>query len=324
MKTFKLQVDSAKVSGTHSDFPAYVDLSEMPTAFWDTVSNGGGDIRCYSNEALTTELPREVVSCDTSTKTGELHVKTGMSTTTTIYITVDGDSTEPASDSTYGSENVWNSFTVVDHSVSGSNSTGGSTGTASGTTATTGKLGAGRNFSTNNDYIDPIEVNPNSSFTIGLWAKYTSDSQMVLWNKGWVYNNYLTTLAVNVTTSGNVYFRHRSGTSYIGSDLSLDNGEWHRFIYTFDGTTPKLYVDGTYINSCGKGTDSVATNTRIGGENDIQGYDFVGDMDEYIHLTSTLSSDYITTEYNNQSDASTFWTITEVGTINTSNFFQLF
>lgn len=41
MATFSLTVTSGKVAATLTNYPAYVDLSEMPAGFWSVVANGG-------------------------------------------------------------------------------------------------------------------------------------------------------------------------------------------------------------------------------------------------------------------------------------------
>jgi len=105
---YKLKVNTGKITGTLTDFPAYLDLSNMPLSFWENVKDGGGDIRVYSDLAKTTELPREILSCDVYSQTGEIYTKvTSIADETEIYIYVDGTSSEPARDSTYGSDNVW-------------------------------------------------------------------------------------------------------------------------------------------------------------------------------------------------------------------------
>jgi hypothetical protein len=57
-----LTIDSTKVPATLTDFPVYVNLADMPAEFWNTVKEGGGDIRVYKADGVT-ELAREVVSC---------------------------------------------------------------------------------------------------------------------------------------------------------------------------------------------------------------------------------------------------------------------
>src|SRR5690606_376653 len=131
------------------------------------------DIRVYSDEAKTTELAREVVSCDTGTETGELHVKIpSLTTSTVIYIDVDGSRTEPAADSTYGSEAVWSDYEFVSHDGGITDSTGTHTPTNSGaTTGVSGKLGDAVSLDGLDDYINPKFAIDTQKGTLSFWVK---------------------------------------------------------------------------------------------------------------------------------------------------------
>jgi hypothetical protein len=64
-----VEIQSSEIGSDLADFRFDIDLSDLPAAFWDSVSDGGGDIRVYKSDG-TTQLPRKVFSCDTSTNTG--------------------------------------------------------------------------------------------------------------------------------------------------------------------------------------------------------------------------------------------------------------
>jgi hypothetical protein len=122
-----ITIDHTKVSADLTDYIVFVDLARLTAKFWKTVANGGGDIRCYKSDG-TTELAREVVSCATSTETGELHVKYSgtLSSTvdTVIQIHADGTSSEPAVTATYGRNAVWSDYWAVFHMEGSVGSTG--------------------------------------------------------------------------------------------------------------------------------------------------------------------------------------------------------
>lgn len=107
-----ITIDHTKVAGTLTDYPLYLDLSTLDATFWARVQNGGGDIRFTSSDG-TTELAREIVSCDTATDTGEVYVKVpsvSSTTDTVIYLYYgDPDKSDYAASDTYGSQNVWGS-----------------------------------------------------------------------------------------------------------------------------------------------------------------------------------------------------------------------
>ena len=317
---YKLQVNSSKVSWTHTDYPAYVDLWNMPASFWSKVSNGGWDIRCYSDEALTTELAREVVSCDTATDTGELHVKTGLSTSTEIYITVDGTSTEPATSSTYGKNNVWSDYICVLHlQNSGEDSAGNTTPTLTGSDIAS-QIGKGRSFTAETKLPISDSYNAgNTDITVQLWLK-TSDTGT---NK-YLFGGARTGPKIQFTENilGNNKLNMYSSTSgvRINSTTSVNDGIRRLVHYIDEGTTMRICVNGSQEASGNAG--SVTYNNwllMVNGDSVDNG--LAGEYDEVRVRLSALSSDWRSTEYNNQSDVDTFWTISDVvETTNTGAF----
>jgi hypothetical protein len=65
-----ITINHTKVAENIANFQLYIDLSLLGDEFWKYVKDGGGDIRIFSGDS---ECPREIVSCDVSTKTGEVH-----------------------------------------------------------------------------------------------------------------------------------------------------------------------------------------------------------------------------------------------------------
>jgi hypothetical protein len=105
------------VAGTETNYPGYIDLSEAPQALWDAVTSGGGDIRVFENQAGgLVELPAEVVSCDTSAETGELHYllpSISASTPQEIRLYADGVSSRYDHADTFGRNAVWGDYAVA-------------------------------------------------------------------------------------------------------------------------------------------------------------------------------------------------------------------
>ena len=112
--TAKVTVDHTKVGAALTGFPLFINLAHMPAAWWRAATNGGGNIRCYVGGVM---VPCEVVSCDPATKTGELHIKCDLSSTTDTVVTVsaEGASPTPRADSPYGARAVWSDYSVVSH-----------------------------------------------------------------------------------------------------------------------------------------------------------------------------------------------------------------
>ena len=330
MKTYKLKVVSTKVSGTNSDFPAYVDLSELPASFWSLVTNGGGDIRCWSSvEPPSVQLPREVVSCSTASDTGELWVKTSMTTTTEIYITIDGSSSEPAVDSDYGSENVWNSnYKAIYHldDADDSSDNDNDLTAVSSPSAVAGKLGKAYSFDgVDDELVDTTFTNfGNTNFTIQMWVNVDSISEAGAFFKlGSAAGKDGVALGVGTTRLEPAYLGNKivglvEDIRWISTGDDLGTG-WQRLELQINSSGyPEVFLNGVSVYS-----DTTGTLNDPVDDFQIGGYTTGGStsrhvdalIDEVHVISGNITSDWRTTEYNNQNDASEFWDITEINQV---------
>lgn len=111
-------IPSGTVGSDLTDFPVYVDLSQLGSTFFNDVKADGGDIRITQSDAVT-EVPFELVNIDTSGDTGELFFKgtisAGSDTEFYIYFGNTGASLYADTDP-YGAQNVWtNGYEAVYH-----------------------------------------------------------------------------------------------------------------------------------------------------------------------------------------------------------------
>jgi len=344
MATFSLTVTSGDVAATLTDYPAYVDLSEMPASFWSEVTNGGGDIRVYSDAGLSTELAREVVTCATATDTGEVHVKVpSLTTSTVLYITVDGASTEPASGATYGRNNVWTDYEVVYHGEMVSSvvidSTGNYTATKyTGNTPTNPAGKVGDALSPNSAYWD-TGMNPQTTigtgdFTMQYWNNFSTDSarRVILGaSRDGTFNDALQMLVYESAVGNQNTIGARAGTSgFVENRGTAANGTYKMSHATRAGTTLSQYIDGTSIYSASNSEWGVNLGGTVSpvfmlGALYTSGATVInaGSIDEIRVRGSILSANWITTEYNNQSDVAGFWTIAEASSFTPSPMLHL-
>lgn len=103
---FTITVDHTLVGDDITGYGLSVDLADMPETFWNLVRGNGGDIRC---NGPTGDLPREVAAIDTATRTGQLWIRTSLSTTTDtiIAVTVDGKRRTITDTDPLGKDAVW-------------------------------------------------------------------------------------------------------------------------------------------------------------------------------------------------------------------------
>jgi methionine-rich copper-binding protein CopC len=216
LKRIKISIDESQVKSNLTDFPVYVDLSDLSgTNFFNYVKSDGSDIRVTTSSG-DTEIPREIVFIDTLNQKGEIHFKAdgtlSGSANTDFYIYYDNASaTEPAEGSTYGAQNVWtNNFSAVWHmaqaqtasvmSLFDSTANNNDGTPVSGATLVNNSL-VGKSISFNDSYID---IPANASM-------YPSNVSLLTISKA--DKLYLDNTN---NTVANMLFQKGSGTAYDG------------------------------------------------------------------------------------------------------------
>jgi len=67
----RISVSQQQIGQRLTDFPVTVSLDGLSPRFWEHVGTACGDIRVTTADGRT-ELPRQVVTCDTSARTGQI------------------------------------------------------------------------------------------------------------------------------------------------------------------------------------------------------------------------------------------------------------
>lgn len=305
-------------------------------------STAGGDIRCYKSDG-TTELPREIVSCDTTGETGEMHIKyTGTlssSSDTEIQIHADGTSRDYATNDTYGAEAVWSDYEAVYHLNETSGLAIDSTSNHNYLTdnntvgSATGKIEKGRDFErTNSEYFSiadasqtglditgdltitgwiNIESAPASGETYNIISKYDSGANQRAYD--FHYRNDGGTPKMEIFYSDNGSNGYSTAVNH-----TLSTSTFTHFALPFDVSlgTLEVYINGSSQGS-GNGTDVASLHNSgavfaVGSKS--TGADYMdGILDEVRVRSGLLSADWIAAEYTNQNTPTTFYTITDVG-----------
>jgi hypothetical protein len=324
-------VQSSEIDATLTDFPVFVDLSELPADFFDAVQSDGDDIRITSSDG-TTEVPLEMVAIDTSGApscvsacTGEVHFKASSlssSSDTDFYIYYGNvGAAGYATTDTYGAENVWtNSYLGVWHmneDPSGSSpqivdSVGTHDGTSSGTMTTgdlvSGKLGSAIVFDGTDDYItvsaDGTDLDlDGSAVTVVGWISRTSFGSFAsLISKG-------DASQYNLKQHQNNQFEGKVGdtSSFSGTSYS-SSGEWYHVVLTNDLSNNVLYVDGAQVDSDGEGgTQNETYPVEIGRDSQNTTRYTNGTIDEIRISSVARSAEWIAASYTNQETPSGFY-----------------
>lgn len=319
-------IQAPKVGGlvaTPTNFPVLIDDTESVLA---TVANGGRvqeshgyDITGYSDALCTAQVPleREIYNATVGRYTGHMKVAALSTTTnTTVYLGY-GDSsisTDPNLNGTYGATSVWTGYNNVWHLADGTtlsvvDSTGNSTATNNGAGANVGKIDGALNMNGTN-YVDGGSGTRigNSTFTLSYWVYWDgSSSGGNLDMMGRRQNSNVWFAPLKNVSDGIGYYDGVGVTSWASTPLSVNT--WTHLLFSSNAGTVTLYMNG--VNK-GTNTPSITTpavNFLIGRPDVSNGSVWTGREDEVRLSATTRTQDWVTTEYNNQSATSTFYTV---------------
>lgn len=320
----KITILSSQVDDDFTDFPIYIDLSEMPSAFFDDVNTDGSDIVITASDGTTVQS-RELVSIDTSGETGELwfNASSISSSSDTEFYLYYGN----ASASETNSTDTWNSnFKQVLHlEDEDSNQTDDSTsnsnhGDVAGSVSfTSGQIGNAADFpgTDTTSVISSTSFSgmPSTEITFATWVK----------TPGSANNDSLISYAISGDNNHFLLFNQSSLALYRNSSTnsgdSVNDDDWHHVVISWQssGGNVALYIDGTleYSTSGFRSGTSITDGSTVtyGQEQDSVGGGFDsaqaldGLQDEIWIIDGIQSADWVSTTYNNQSSPSTFLTI---------------
>jgi len=215
--------------------------------------------------------------------------------------------------------------TVYDSTINDNDGT--SSGNMTSSDQTQGNFDGSIDFDGADDLINIGDVNSNSwsGITVQAWIFHdvTGDDRIICKSPTTVTSDHIFSLGVFPDGSNDI-LRVRLGTDGEGgspggpqrdSATNFAIGTWHHLAFTWDSTSEKiyLYIDGSQdSNSYFKDGDSIfdlalpviLANVNTGADNRY----FDGKIDEARISNVARSSDWISTEYNNQYDPASFYT----------------
>lgn len=327
-KRVKITIQASQVNSTLTDFPVYVDLSNLPADFHTNVRSDGGDIRVATADGET-EVPRELVFYDAATDTGQLHFKApsiSASSNTEFYIYYgNGSATDYATNATFGAENVWtNGYDAVLHLNEVVNndpdgyidSTGNGydgTGSSMSIASPSGKLsGTAAEFDGSNNMISLGTYITNNTQTFSAWIKWGGN--------GGNYNVPLGLVGSDGSSGYEIAINRSSGDLWWANDQSWainstghtipSNGTWEYVNLVYNSTTgTKIYAGATNVDTnITTGTQSSSGILGIGKRGDDQ-LPYHGVIDEVRISSLDRSSDWISAEYTNQNTPTSFYAV---------------
>ncbi len=317
-------VQTGQVPSTQTSFPALVLLNATR---YKTIGNGGHvanangyDIRFYSDSALTTALTYELVpgTYSASAGTAEFWVLVAsLADAVTIYIGY-GD---PALNTDGSSTSTWDSnYLLVQHLPNGSslttNDSGqhGNNGTNNSVVAASGQIdGAGSFISGSSAYINGPALGAISEWTLEAWVNLSGSQGANAQIVADIYTGQYVNYFLGQLGGGDrvILAGYYDGNAFSTTPTTtVPSATWTYLFATCDSSgNLKLYVNN---NS----SLDTATSTRLRSSNNAgyvigriwSGSDYInGSIDEVRVSGISRSSDWRTSQFNNQSNNAAFW-----------------
>jgi hypothetical protein len=321
----KITIDHDKVEGDLTNFPVLIHIIDSDVASKAQVD--GDDILFMDDTEYANKISHEIEYFNDTN--GELicwvNISSLSSSEDTIIYMYYGN---PCCENQEEIVNTWNSnYVLVQHleetsgihydsSIYGNHgiSTNGTDQDAE------GFIDGADGFDGTNDWIDcgnNESFNLTEEMTLEAWVNRSGDGT----------GRYLGIISRALDTSGPPYNRYQlrykheddvahfflgNDTAYtiVNSDGDLILGEWIHLVATWDGTNMYLYIDGVQQAEVGNFTGpSITTlsNLEIGRYSTINYFE--GFIDEVRVSNIYRDPSWIITEYNNQNDPSSFYTV---------------
>lgn len=318
-----ISISGTEVQGTHTDFPVLISLTDSDLSSF--ARNDGFDIVFTTSTTSTTILDHQLETFNSGT--GELVVWVKVPSLpdagTTIYMFYGNSSAaiDPSTTNTWSNQfqTVYHLGTTFDDATANNND-----GTNSGTTLATGKIGNARNFDGNANYIainDSYASTTEAEVTVSAWIKTIQGGDQII--ASFDRNEYWR-LEINGNGGGTGQvgwdLLTSGGQIDFGSSATVNNDAWRLITGVYDNGSVEIYIDGALNTSTTSGATFGSGNTRfgfVGVGSEASAFDgnqgpsnnFNGDIDEFRISNVARSSDWITTEFNNQDDPSSFYSI---------------
>lgn len=335
----KISVKASKIDADLSGYVVYFNPADLvQDTFWDNVKSDAGDL-IFSESDETTRLPVEIVSFDTSGKTGEIYFRSNSissSLNTEFYVYWGNPTaTQPGVSETYGRNAVWSDYEVVAHfehsgSTSPVDSTGNNTGTLQGTSSyVTGDFGTAVSTpGSKNGRVEfgTFDLSSFSEFSQMIWGKLTGT---------FTYGRYLSTEYTGGDDFRIIYqdptldvdtlrFGMDDGSStpilWTGSFDNTRRNSWGLYVLRSTGSTTQAIVDDTSIASQSETTDfsgaDINSGLAVGAQYGFTAQDRTNATiaDEVRMADDSFSQAYFYATYRNYDDSSSFYDLGSVET----------
>jgi len=321
----KITIDHTKVDANLSDFPVLITEANIDSKIFDHAKDAGADIRITQSDGVT-ELPREIELFDKVNHKMAIWVKSDLSSIsdTILYIYYgNAEASEPARDSTYGLENVWDdNFVLVQHLHEKSGTHYDSTqyhnnGIPNGgvTQDAQGQINGADEFDGADDYVEVSNspsLNITDAITIEAWVKPDDVTGFIgLINRNQYGNDWLIDI-VNSRMRFVIDQNWSTDDDRYSTAGSITVGQWQYWVITWQGLIKQLifYKNGNQDMTYTTASNAIPLHEDslvIGKRKELKFFN--GLIDEVRISNIVRSPEYISTLYNNLKNPDTFYSV---------------
>ncbi len=308
----EITIDHTKVADTLTDFPVYLDLTLN-----SHVANANGyDV--YFLDTSDNALYFELVSYDSESYRwkGFVKIPSLSSDEDTVIKVRYGDSSITTDQS---STDTWNSNYVAVYHVENDNPTDSTSNnydltSAGSPSVVSGQIADSLDINSTSKYLSAsgIPIASNSDFTYEMWFKPSAwtGANPGLWRSGATsIGNQFNIFQGN---TGRPWIRWNTGADILkpASGYGLSLGSWYFIAYTVvSASSAAFYSQGTVQHSASHSTATPSFSIYTIGYQYSTPEQAAGIYDEIRILSVSLSAEWISTEYNNQSDPLSFYSL---------------
>jgi hypothetical protein len=327
-----ITISHTEVSGSSNltDFPALISLATDPDLAAHAQSSGNDIL--FTDASGINKLNHEIETYNSTT--GQLIAWVQVPSVspvadTVIYMYYGNPSAASQQSKTLvwdaNYQGVWHLGNGVTLNATDSTSNGNN-GVSSNASAAAGEIGGGASFNGGNASVDlggGSGLRITGPITAEAWINVTAwpgnGYPAGLLGMGYSYASGWTGWMLEAVSDngGNHYLSWASSNGAphgVVSPSSVVTGAWHHLVGVFDGSTWKMYLDGAANGSSADsmapvntGDDVVAGGLSTNGFGPI--FPFNGLLDELRVSNTARSSDWIATEYHNQSSPGAFLSV---------------
>ncbi|MHA2284104.1 MAG: DUF2341 domain-containing protein, partial [Promethearchaeota archaeon] len=314
----EITIDHTKISGSSNliDFPVLISI--LDTDLHDDVQSNGNDIAFYNGtDWLDHEIEvfNQTYSGTQAQLVAWVRVPSLSPSTDTIIYMYYGNSTMSAQENPTGvwDDNyigVWHlaedpTGTVYDSTSNNNNGT--SYGSMNSADQVSGKIDGSLEFDGDNDYIDcdnDSSLDITGDITIEFWVNgesFSNDLDPDILTKG----SYTQAYSTWINDDGSVYFQLNGDSLFSTYKLSL--GNWYKVVCTRSGSNRTIYINGTndISDSFSSTIETITETLTIARSPD----NLNGTLDEIRLSNVARSHDWIATEFENQNEPDSFYSI---------------